>query len=116
MPADTMDLYAIVYTQMPPMTRDSEREVADLPQLWALSRSGGALSSAERDKVLSAVERLRSDDHLMWLVSGWSMPKLRELGPLDAGRVREMLADARDHYGDCIKPLPTNFPEGIPHE
>ena len=106
MPADTMDLYAIVYTQMAPMTRNSEREVSDLAQLRALSRSGGALTPAERDKMLSAVEALRSDDHLMWLVSGWTMPKLRELGPLDADRVREMLADARDHYPDCVKSLP----------
>jgi hypothetical protein len=106
MPADTMDLYAIVYTQMAPMTRNSEREVSDLAQLRALSRSGGALTPAERDKILSAVEALRADDHLMWLVSGWTMPKLRELGPLDADRVREMLADARNHYRDCVKPPP----------
>jgi hypothetical protein len=106
MPADTMDLYAIVYTQMAPMTRNSEREVSDLAQLQALSRSGGALTPAERDKVLSAVEALRGDDRLMWLVSGWTIPKLRELGPLDADRAREMLADARDHYRDCVKPPP----------
>jgi hypothetical protein len=106
MPADTMDLYAIVYTQMAPMTRNSEREVSDLAQLRALSRSGGALTPAERDKILSAVEALRGDDHLMWLVSGWTMPRLRELGPLDADRVHEMLAEARDHYRDCVKPLP----------
>lgn len=111
MPAKTMDLYAIIYTQMPPMTRTSEREVSDLAQLRSLSRSGGALSPAERDKVLSAVEALRSDDNLMWLVAGWTMPKLREIGPLDRGRVREMLIDARDHYGDCVKPLPADFPE-----
>ncbi len=116
MPANTMDLYAIVYTQMPPMSRDSEREAADLAQLRALNRSGGALSAAERDKILSAVEALRSDDNLMWMVSGWTMPKLRELGPLDADRVGDMLADARGHYGDCIKPLPTNFPDRAAHE
>ena len=110
MPADTMDLYAIVYTQMPPMTRDSEREAVDLAQLHAVNRIGGALSPAEQDKILSAVEALRSDDHLMWLVSGWSMPKLRELGPLDSDRVQQMLADARDHYGDCARPLPADFP------
>jgi hypothetical protein len=110
MPAGTMDLFAIVYTQMPPMTRDSEREAVDLAQLRAMNRNGGALSPAEQDKILSAVEVLRSDDHLMWLVAGWTMPKLRELGPLDAERMREMLADARDHYGDCVKPLPADFP------
>ena len=106
MPADTMDLYAIVYTQMAPMTRNSEREVSDLAQLRALSRSGGALTPAERDKILSAVEALRGDDHLMWLVSGWTIPKLRELGSLDADRLREMLAQARDHYGECVKAPP----------
>ena len=116
MPAQTMDLYAIIYTQMPPMTRDSEREAADLAQLRALSRSGGMLSPMEQEKILSAVEALRGDDHLMWLVSGWTMPKLRELGPLDADRVTEMLRDARDHYGDCVRPLAANFPEGTPHE
>ena len=110
MPADRLDLYAIIYTQMPPMTRNSEREAADLAQLRALNRRGGALSSTEQDKVLSSLEALRSDDRLMWLVSRWSMPKMRELGPLDADRVREMLEEARDHYGDCIKPLPPNFP------
>ncbi|HLO20419.1 MAG TPA: hypothetical protein VK192_07990 [Sphingomicrobium sp.] len=66
----------------------------------------------EQDKILSAVEALRSDDHLMWLVSGWTMPKLRELGALEADRITEMLADARDHYGDCVKSLAANFPEG----
>lgn len=111
MPAEKMDLYAIVYTQMPPMTRNSEREVGDLAQLRSLSRSGGALSPAERDKILSAVEALRSDDNLMWLVAGWTMPKLREIGPLDQDRVREMLLDARGHYGDCVKQLPADFPE-----
>jgi len=113
MPADTMDLFAIVYTQMAPMTRNSEKEVADLAQLHALSHNGGALRAAERDKALSAVEALRSDDHLMWLVSGWTMPKLRELGSLDAERVREMMDDARDRYGDCVKPLPADFPAGV---
>ena len=116
MPAETMDLYAIVYTQMPPMTRISEREAGDLGQLRALNRSGGALTAIEQDKVLSAVEALRSDEHLMWLASGWSMAKLRELGPLDADRVHGMLADARAHYGVCIKPLPANFPENTPRE
>ena len=113
MPADTMDLYAIVYAQMAPMTRNSEREVTDLAQLHALSHSGGALSYAEQDKILSAVEALRSDDHLMRLVSGWTLPKLRELGPLDAERVNEMMADARDRYGDCVKPLPADSPKGF---
>jgi len=104
MPSETMDLYAIIYTQMPAMSRNSERETADLAQLRALNRSGGPLSPAERDKVLSASEALRSENHLMWLVSGWTMPKLRELGSLDADRVQEMMADAREHYGDCVKP------------
>ncbi len=112
MPADTMDLFAIVYTQMAPMNQNSEREVAGLAQLHALSHSGGALSAAERVKALSAVEALRSDDHLIWLVSGWTMPKLRELGSLDAERVREMVDDASDRYGDCVKPLPADFPTG----
>jgi hypothetical protein len=116
MPAPTMDLFAIIYTQMPPMTRVSEREAADLAQLRALNRSGGTLSLMERDKVLSTVEALRSDDHLMWLVSGWTMPKLRELGPLDADRLAQMLRIARDHYGDCVKPLTANFLEGTPHD
>jgi len=110
MPADTMDLYAIVYTQMQPMTRNSEREAVDMSQLRALSRSGGAISPGERDKLLSAIEALRTDDLLIWQVGGWTLPKLRELGSLDAGRVNDMLAAARRHYGDCIKPLPGNFP------
>ena len=58
---------------------------------------------------LSEVEALRSDDHLMWLVSGWTMTELRELGSLDPERAREMMDDARDRYGDCVKPLPADF-------
>jgi hypothetical protein len=111
MPPKTMDLYAIVYTQMPAMSRNSEREAADLAQLRAVSRSGGMLDSMERGKILSTVEALRSEDHLMWLVSGWTLPKLRELGPLDTGRVNAMMDDARKHYGDCLKSLPANFRE-----
>ena len=47
-------------------------------------------------------------DHLMWLVSGWTMTELRELGSLDPERAREMMDDARDRYGDCVKPLPAD--------
>jgi len=114
MRAKTMDLYAIVYTQMPAVSRNSEREAADLAQLRAVSRSGVALDSMERAKILSTVEALRSEDQLMWLVSGWTLPKLRELGSLNTARARKMLEDARKHYGDCVKSLPVNFPEDTP--
>jgi hypothetical protein len=34
------------------------------------------------------------------------LPILLRIGPLDRTRVRSFIADARAHYGDCIKPLP----------
>jgi hypothetical protein len=40
---------------------------------------------------------------------------LHPIGPLDAGRVRMFMADARAHYGACAKDLPPNYPATLPH-
>jgi hypothetical protein len=36
------------------------------------------------------------------------------LGPLDEHRLRQFMADARAHYGACVKPLPRDYPRGVP--
>jgi hypothetical protein len=31
---------------------------------------------------------------------------MRQIGPLDADRVRLFMTEAREHYGDCVKDIP----------
>jgi hypothetical protein len=79
--------------------------------LRALRRTGGPLSDAEADATLARVEALRNDERVMFGGAKWVIPNLREIGPLDRGRLAEFLGSARRQYGDCAKPLPANWPD-----
>jgi hypothetical protein len=104
------DPYDALYDDMPRLDRTSEQEGMAMAQLRVLKRTGGALSLAEQDKVLSAVEVLRNDDRIIWLPWRWALPYLRKVGQLDAQRIRDFMIVARKHYGACVKDLPAALP------
>jgi hypothetical protein len=116
MPQDRLGAFFTAYQAMPLYGQANQDEGVGLAKLRAFRRSGGALSNEEKDRLLETVEQLRNDDHLFWRLAKGVIPKLQSIGPLDSTRVRKFMAQARDHYGDCIKPLPAGFPEGVPSE
>jgi hypothetical protein len=85
-----------------------------LARLRAFRRSGGAVSDEEKDRLLGAVEALRTEDALMAQAARIKLPEIMRLGPLDEHRLRQFMADARAHYGACVKPLPRDYPRGVP--
>jgi len=99
-----------VYPSIPVFNRTAEREAVDLAALRALRRTGGPLSDAEADATLARVEALRAHERVMFGGAKWVIPNLRKIGPLDAGRLAEFLALARRQYGDCVRPLPADWP------
>jgi hypothetical protein len=109
-PGDIMLRFGIAYSVMPLMDRTNERESVDIASLHAFRRTGGAISTEESVRLLQAVERLRNEDAIMWQEARLELPLVRQLGPLDADHIRRFMHDAREHYGDCIKPLPADFP------
>ena len=100
---DEIDPFTAVYDSMPRLDRTSELESEAMAQLRVLKRTGDALSPSEEDKVLSAVETLRGEDRTMSAPARWAMAELDKVGPLDAGRTHDFMADARAHYGACVK-------------
>jgi hypothetical protein len=101
-----LGLWTTAYNVMPYMERANAAEAVALGRLRALRRTGGALSEAEDGRVLEAVEALRVQNRLMVSSASSSLPAMRRLGPLDAGRVAEMLGRARAWYGpSCVHDL-----------
>jgi hypothetical protein len=99
--------FATAYNRMGVLEEINHREAADWAALRSFRRTGGAVSDAEKDRLLGAIEALRHDDMVMWLGSTRKMPAIRQLGQLDPKRVDGFLADARDHYGACVLDYPT---------
>jgi hypothetical protein len=110
MPDEELHNLTVAYEAMPLMERINTQEAADVARLRAFSATGGTVSADEKARVLGAVEALRSEDDIMWRKARVKLPKLFRLGPLDPVRVHEFMADAREHYGDCVKDLPPNWP------
>jgi hypothetical protein len=114
MSEDRLGDFFTAYQGMPLLGQTNKDEGVEMAKLRAFRRSGGPLSDAERDRLLDTVEQLRNDDHLFWRLGRGLIPQLKAMGPLDSVRVEKLMAQAHDHYGDCIRPLPDNFPEGMP--
>ncbi|MGN6848040.1 MAG: hypothetical protein ACTHJK_00965 [Sphingomicrobium sp.] len=111
---DVLEPYLLPYAVMPGFGQTAQVEQEHIARLHALSRKGGPLSEAESLEMLNAVELLRNDNHFMNSAARWSIPQLRELGAVDAVRLKTFTDIARKSFGDCIKPLPADFPKGIP--
>lgn len=111
---DVLEPYLLPYAVMPGFGQTAQVEQEHIARLHALSRKGGPLSEAESLEMLNAVELLRNDNRFMNSAARWSIPQLRELGAVDAVRLKTFTDIARKSFGDCIKPLPADFPKGIP--
>lgn len=111
-PQDEAEPYVLLYAVMPPMSDTSTHEAYDWARLRAFKRTGGPLTDAESSRLLEAVEALRQDEQAMWAGIGYTMPELRQLGPIDEDGKRHLMQAARAHYGACVKDLPPNFPTG----
>ncbi|HEU5482869.1 MAG TPA: hypothetical protein VFU80_07260 [Sphingomicrobium sp.] len=114
MAPEELDDFTVAYAVMPLMDETSRKEAADVARLRALRRTGGALSEYEEMEVLGAVEALRNDEHQMYDAARWAMTPIKRLGPLDRARIERFMRMAREHYGDCIKGLPADWPAGDP--
>lgn len=114
MPPDELDLMTSAYQAMPLMERTNAEEAKDWGQLRAFRPFGSSVSDEEKDRLLGAVEALRTEDALMAQAARIKLPEIVRLGELDRERVRQFMADARNHYGACIKDLPQDFPKGVP--
>jgi hypothetical protein len=110
MPENEFVTITSIYEVMPLLERTNTQEAQDLARLRAFRRTGGPVSDSEKDSLLQAIEALRAEDQIMWIKARIKIPQLRKIGPLDEGRVRFFMAKAREHYGDCVKDLPPDFP------
>jgi hypothetical protein len=113
MDPDELDDFTLAYAVMPRMNEIASREAADLARLRALRRTGGPLSEYEASEVLAGVEALRNDDHQMWDSARWALPAIKRLGQLDQGRVMHAMSKLREHYGDCVQDLSSDWPGSI---
>jgi len=109
-PSNEFDVISSAYQAMPIMERTNAQEAVDGAHLGAFRRTGGPVSDEEKDRLIDTVELLRSEDSLMNQAAQVKLPEILLLGSLDAKRVSTFMADARTHYGDCVKPLPADFP------
>jgi hypothetical protein len=116
MPREELDKLSVAYEVMPLLERTNAQEAADWARMRAFRHVGGAVSDEEKDRMLNAIEALRTEDNVIWGRARIKLPELRKIGPLDSGRVRGFIQSAREHYGDCVKPLPADFPKGMPSE
>jgi hypothetical protein len=110
MPQEQLREMTRVYQIMPLMERTNAQEAADVARLRAFRRTGGGVSDAEKDRALEAVEALRSDEQIIWLRVQAKLPLLMSIGPLDRTRVQHFMANAREHYGTCVRDLPRGWP------
>ena len=115
MPREQLNDMTDVYETMPLMEHTNAQEAMDFARLRAFRRTGGAVSDEEKDRLLGAVEALRSEDQIIWLKTRTKLPELRKVGWLDASRTNYFMANARDHYGACVRELPPNFGDKLPH-
>ena len=111
-PADWLRKYFIAYEAIPLLEQTNADESRQMARLRAFRRTGGGVSDADKDRAIEAVEALRNDDELIWRRAMIKLPELQRLGALNPQRVHAFLADARAHYGDCVEPLPADFPKG----
>jgi hypothetical protein len=103
-----------IYASMPIVARTNEAQTRDSASLKAFSRAGGAVSGEEANRVLQALEALRSDDRVFWGEARFALPMLRRVGRLDPKNTHILMAVARQHLGTCVKDLPPDFPADLP--
>jgi hypothetical protein len=114
MPREQLNDMTDVYETMLLMERTNAQEATDFARLRSFRRTGGTVSDEQKDRLLAAVEALRSDDQNIWLKTRTKLPELRKVGSLDRARTAYFMSNARDHYGLCMRELPPNFGDKLP--
>lgn len=112
-PADELEPFTLAYQRMPLMDRTNAQEGTDIARLQAFRRIGGAVSGAEKDRLLEAIGALRNEDAIMWQSAVLKLPEIWKIGVLDRQRIAMFMRNARGHYGSCVHDLPPNFPDDV---
>jgi hypothetical protein len=103
--ADTakMIAWSTAYTGMPILNQWTTQEQADLPRLRAKTGGTGRLTTAQMDRLFEVLGNLRFENQRM---SGGSQALLGYAEAVgikpEAGKQREILAEARRIYGACV--------------
>jgi hypothetical protein len=104
-----LDPFTQVYASVPVMNQVNNAQARDTASLKAFRRTGGAVSGEEADRVLEAVEQLRTDDRTMWYGARVVLPIVRQIGNLQPGYTRLAIGMGQQHYGSCVKAPPPDF-------
>jgi hypothetical protein len=106
MPREHLQKWINLYSMIPLLDRTNAKEADDVGRLYALSRTGGALSEGERDRVLEAAEILRQDDAQMFEAVRYTLPEIaHDEIKLDPLRKTSFTNWAKRRYGACIRDL-----------
>jgi hypothetical protein len=101
--ADRMVTWSKPYRLMPVLAATNLAENSDRIQLQPTRRTGGPLSGAEQDRMLSAIARLRDANHKM---AGWSRATLLGLAhngiAITSDNQAQILRGFRERYGNCV--------------
>lgn len=113
MPDGTMDGWFKAYSDMPDLDRQNDRIANDGVELRAVSRTGGALTPAERDRLIHATEAFLEDDQRMTAMLGFEADAMREIKVrVPARRVRAALKNLDAHHPGCRFELPDGLLDG----
>jgi hypothetical protein len=108
MSSDALHRWTMAYATMPALNQANAKEFTDGAELVALSRTGGALSEAERSQVLRAVELLRRDNATIFTSVRVTLPALYDAGvrldPTVVNRVKALVT--RDYDATCLDAPP----------
>ena len=102
-PADHMILWSLPYRLIPALNDTNSHEAHAHAELGPLRRAPGRLSSGEADRMLAAIQSLRSDNQLMTTLSLVFLvgAKRNDAWPSASQRGR-VLDDLRARDGDCV--------------
>lgn len=107
MSGETMQRWTLAYATMAALNQANAKEFTDGADLVALSHTGGALSEAERNQVLRAVELLRRDNATIYASVRVALPSIYATGvKLDPAIVRKVEALGRRDYGASCQETP----------
>jgi hypothetical protein len=109
LPVERMAHWTQAYVDVPALDRTNEKEFNDGAELRSLSRTGGPLSAAERDRLIHAAEMLNRDDQAMVELMNGLIEGMDTLGlKVPPARMRDELAGAGGDYGGCtVRPSDT---------
>ena len=109
---DRVALWSQAYAMLPMVDTASTSESENSARLRAFKTSGGPVTEAEAMELMQAVEAVRNDGRRMVQGIAWTMTVMPKLGgKLDPERLTIFMKGARDHYGNCVRELPADWPK-----